>query len=238
MTEDSKVVAVIPARAGSKRVPRKNVIDFLGLPMLAWTIKAARESGVFAKVLVTTDDQEIADVAMRYGAECPFLRTSKADDFTPVSEATIFALRQMERQDMFFETVVQLFSVCPLRRASDIRRALKFHRNHGRGFTVSCSRFPMMNPWWAFSMDEQGRGSWIHQDALTSRSQDLPPLFCPSGAIWIGNIEKLYQENTFYGKDHVYFEMDWVNAIDIDTPEELELARRMAKIYGIDSHAS
>ena len=87
-------IAIIPARGGSKRIPKKNITDFNGLPMIAWTIKAAEESKLFDRILVSTDDSTIAEVAINFGAEVPFLRTDCCDDYSTVSEATTFALQQ------------------------------------------------------------------------------------------------------------------------------------------------
>ena len=112
-----KVIAIIPARSGSKRIPKKNIIDFMGKPMIAWTIEAARESKIFYDVLVSTDSEEIANLSRRFGASAPFLRDAKdADDITPVSEATINALINMEnKSNVKYDMVVQLMPNCPCR---------------------------------------------------------------------------------------------------------------------------
>ena len=91
-------IAVIPARGGSKRIPRKNIIGFFGKPLIAWTIDAARESGLFDRVLVSTDDAEIAAIARDWGAEVPFLRDRHADDVAPVARATLRALEQVREK--------------------------------------------------------------------------------------------------------------------------------------------
>ena len=92
-----KHIAIILARGGSKRLPRKNIHDFHGKPLLAWSVEAALQSGQFDRVLVSTDDPEIADIARSFGAAVPFLRDSAADDMTPSSEATLAALGQAEQ---------------------------------------------------------------------------------------------------------------------------------------------
>ena len=91
-----KIIAVIPARGGSKRIPKKNIIDFMGKPMIAWTIEAALKSKLFDRVIVSTDDYEFASISKEYGCDVPFLRDSSADDLTPVSIATIRAVEQAE----------------------------------------------------------------------------------------------------------------------------------------------
>ena len=218
-----RVVAIIPARGGSKRVPGKNVIPFCGKPMIAWTIEAAQSSGIFDKIVVSTDDPEIARISKEHGAEVPFLRKNKADDFSPVSEATIETLKQLEKQGDFFDDVVQLFAVCPLRNANDIKNAYQFYKSSKRQFVLSCFRYTWMNPWWAISLNKDKEATWIFEDSK-KRSQDLPELFCPTGAIWIADVKKLYRENTFYGTGHVFWEIDWKRAVDIDNYEDIELA--------------
>lgn len=102
-------IAIIPARGGSKRILKKNIIDFNGKPMIAWTIEAALKSQLFSKVLVSTDCEETADIARAFGAEVPFLRRGYSDDITPVSEATLDALLQAEKfWNLDFDTVTQL----------------------------------------------------------------------------------------------------------------------------------
>ncbi|GCC50611.1 acylneuraminate cytidylyltransferase family protein [Chryseotalea sanaruensis] len=221
-----RIVAIIPARGGSKRIPGKNIIDFMGKPLIAWTIEAARDSGLFEKIVVSTDSEEIATVARQWGAEVPGLRDSKADDYSPVSEATIRTLQLMEEQGIYFDEVIQLFAVCPLRNAQDIINAYQYFVKSKSNFLISCFKYTWMNPWWAVTLDQEGHPSWIFEDAK-KRSQDLPELFSPTGAIWVANVEALYNENTFYGNGHVFWEMNWKRAVDIDNYEDLELAKML-----------
>jgi N-acylneuraminate cytidylyltransferase len=223
-----RVVAVIPARGGSKRVPGKNIMEFCGKPMIAWTIEAAMGSGLFDKIVVSTDDPEIAGISIKWGAEVPFLRQSKADDYSPVSEATIATLKQLEEIEDIFDTVIQLFAVCPLRNSADINNAYKFYLEKRRPFVLSCFKYTWMNPWWAITLNQQNEATWIFKDAK-QRSQDLPELYCPTGAIWIGNIKELYKENTFYGKGHIFWKIDWKHAVDIDNFDDIQLAKAFSQ---------
>jgi CMP-N-acetylneuraminic acid synthetase len=221
-----KRIAIIPARGGSKRIPRKNIIDFCGKPMLAWTIEAAIKSGAFDHVIVSTEDEEIAGVARAHGAEVPFLRQSHHDDIATVSEATLAALDQAHAHfGTAFETVVQLMPNCPLRSAGDITAALNAFNSEHRTFQLSCVRFGWMNPWWALKLDAEGRSEPLFPDALKSRSQDLPPLFTPTGAIWIARADALRQSRSFYGPDHRFHSLSWISGIDIDDEDDLALAK-------------
>ncbi|MDT3687786.1 MAG: acylneuraminate cytidylyltransferase family protein [Pseudorhodoplanes sp.] len=220
-----RAIAIIPARGGSKRIPRKNVIDFAGKPLLAWTIDAALGSGLFDYVLVSTDDADIATCARAYGGQVPFLRDSAADDTAPVAAATLAALRQAEiHWGQNYDTVVQLMPNCPLRDSTDIAVAFDRFRATRAPFLLSCFRYGWMNPWWAHRLDASGRPEALFKEALTKRSQELDDLYCPSGAIWIANVAALRESGTFYGAGHIFHPIDWRSAVDIDDVDDLDLA--------------
>lgn len=226
------IVAIIPARAGSKRIRNKNIVELKGKPLLAWTIEAALESGLFDAVIVSTDSEEIAAKARAAGGEVPFLRTEAADDLAPSSSATIHALHNLSERGRHFSTVAQLLPTCPLRTADDIKSAVKFFRECDADFVISCARFGWSNPWWAVALEEDGQPRWINPEARTKRSQDLPSLYAPSGAIWVAKEESLRQHCTFYGPGYVFWELPWTHAVDIDTPEDLELADTLLSAGG------
>ncbi|WP_313130850.1 acylneuraminate cytidylyltransferase family protein [Stutzerimonas nitrititolerans] len=220
-----KCIAIIPARGGSKRILRKNIVDFFGKPMIAWTIEAAQKSGYFERILVSTDDEEIAQVARDHGASVPFLRTECADDHSPVSQATLTSLKQAEAfWDTSFDTVVQLMPNCPLRTAEDITQAIEAFKSKQAVFQISCFKFGWMNPWWAVRLNEQGQSERLFPEAIGARSQDLPPLYCPTGAIWIARSTAFKEASSFYGPGHVFEPMNWIAAVDIDDAEDLEMA--------------
>ena len=223
MSSAERRVAVIPARGGSTRIPRKNIVDFHGRPLIAWTIEAALESGIFDEVAVSTDDEEIARVSTEHGASVPGLRTSAADDHSPVSEATIATLRDLAATGHRFDVVFQLFAVCPLRDATDILEAQEFFQRSEADFVLSCYAFNWMNPWWAFTKDEHGVGEKLFPGPAT-RSQDLPTTYGPTGAIWIARVGALLEAGTFYGPAHRYWEIDWRHAVDIDDADDLHFA--------------
>jgi len=149
-----KHIAIVLARGRSKRLPGKNILDFHGKPMLAWTIEAALQSAQYKQVLVSTDDPEIAEIARSFGAQVPFLRNSGADDNTPSSEATLAALRQAEQHwGEQFDVVSQLMANCPLRDANDITAAIQNFINQGAESQICSFRFGWMNPWWAAKLE-------------------------------------------------------------------------------------
>lgn len=226
-----KRIAIIPARGGSKRIPRKNIIDFDGKPMIAWTIAAALKSQCFDHVLVSTDSEEIAEVSIAAGATAPFLRQENADDAAPSSMATISALKQAEAHwHTRFDRVAQLMPNCPLRDAAHIRAAMDDFQAHDLDYQISCFRFGWMNPWWAVKLDADRVPTRLFPEAMNKRSQDLEHLYCPTGAIWIAGRDALLEAGTFYGPDHRYFPMDWVGAVDIDDMEDYRMAQALARM--------
>ena len=224
---------MIPARGGSKRIPRKNLRPFLGMPMIAWTINAARESGLFHRVLVSTEDLEIANVSKSYGAEVPFLRGGAYDDTSPTSQATLTALREARSYwNEEYDSVTQLMPNCPLRKSEDIKSAIEAFETKQRVAQISCFRFGWMNPWWAFQLHETGVGLFSYPDALDQRSQDLPELFCPTGAIWIALTNELEAAGSFYSPNQVFEPLQWDRAVDIDDESDFKFATAVGTMSG------
>lgn len=221
------VIAIIPARSGSKRIPNKNIIEFMGKPMIAWTIEAALKSEIFSDVLVSTDGEDIAGLSRRLGASVPFLRDSKdADDHTPVSIATVNSLIQMEEyKSVHYDIVVQLMPNCPCRTADDIVVSYDNISTSSADFQISVFRFGWMNPWWAVELDKETMmPKPLFPEAMKKRSQDLGELYCPTGAVWIAEAEELKRQKTFYGEGYTVFPLEWRNAVDIDDIDDLRMA--------------
>lgn len=223
-----KIIAIIPARGGSKRIPHKNITDFCGIPMIAWTIKAAQECAFFDKVLVSTDDEDIQKISKQFGADVPFLREQASDDFSPVSEATISALHQAESfWDTKYDIIVQLMANCPLRGSQDIKKSIDSFLEKSRDFQISAINYGWMNPWWASTINEKGEAKQLFPEASLKRSQDLPELLCPTGAIWVAKREALLKSCSFYGPNYCLEEMDWIDGTDIDTTNDLKVAKSL-----------
>lgn len=229
-------LAVIPARGGSRRVPGKNTRDLLGRPAIAYTIDAALECGLFERVVVSTDSEAIAAVARACGAEVPFIRDpALADDQTPVSAATADALERLGAGTV--EHVAQLMPNCPLRTADDIRASHEAFLASRLPAQLSVARFGFQNPWWAVRRDRQGMLVPLFTDRITARSQDLPELFCPTGAVWWARAAVLLRERTFHVPGRGGWELPWQRAVDIDTEDDWQLAelllRRALEVTGV-----
>lgn len=217
-------LAVIPARGGSKRVPGKNVRLLDGRPLVAHVIEAALGSTLFDRVVVSTDSPEIARVALEHGAEVPFVRpTTLADDVTPVSAATADALARLDPDGVRYAAVCQLMANCPLVRAADVRDSYRQFEASGAEAQVSVVRFGFQNPWWAMQRAENFELEPLHPDRLQQRSQDLPELFAPTGAVWWAKADVLRREGTFHVPHRTGWALAWERAIDVDTEEDFEL---------------
>ncbi len=225
-----KNIAIIPARGGSKRVPKKNIIDFFGKPMIAWTIEAAKKTSVFDRIIVSTDDEEIANISKKWGAEVPFLRNNYVDDKAPISLATLEALQQAENYyNEEYSYVTQLMANTPLRTKENIKEEYNFFENENAESVISCFKYGWMNPWWAHELDKNNVPKMLFPDTREKRSQDLPQLFCPTGAIWIAKTDILKKYKTFYSPHCLFFELDWKNAVDIDTYDDLKFAKFVSR---------
>jgi N-acylneuraminate cytidylyltransferase len=226
-------LAVIPARGGSKRIPRKNLAPLAGKPLLAYTVEAALESDLFDRVVVSTDSAEIAEAARGFGAEVPFTRDpSLSDDVVPVSAATLDALERVDPDGSAVTRVCQLMANCPLRTAEDIRASAAQFERLTAGSQISVVRYGWQNPWWAMRRSEQFVLEPLFADAVTARSQDLPELFCPTGAVWWANADALRREGTFHMAGRAGWEIPWQRGLDIDTEDDLEMARVLLSLDG------
>lgn len=224
-------LAVIPARGGSKRVPGKNVRPMRGRPLIAYTIEAAERSGLFDRIVVTTDSPEIAAVARTSGAEVPFLREAcLSDDVTPVSAATIDALERLDPAGELFTDVCQLMPNCPLRTAADVVVSHDQFVQTGAESQLSVVRYGWQNPWWAMRRDDGMKLAALFDKAMTQRSQELPELFCPTGAVWWAKVEVLRREGSFHLPGKTGWEMPWTRGIDIDTEDDWLMADLLMQI--------
>ena len=214
-------IAVVPARGKSKRIPRKNMLRFGGKPMLVWTIEAAIYSSIFDKIVVSTDDWEIAGIAEEAGADVPFARDDiLADDNTPSSLVTIDVVSKVGG-----DTVCQLLPTCPLRNHLDIIDAYNQFKKSGAPSQVSVTDFGWQNPGWA--VDVNGRP--VDKNKFNRRSQDLPTVFHPTGAIWFADATPLLLSKSFYMQGYTIWFIPWERAIDIDTEKDLEIAKMILR---------
>ena len=224
-------IAIIPARGGSRRVPRKNIREMLGEPLIHYTVRSALQSDVFDRVLVSTDSREIADSAEMAGAEVPFLREAAlADDVTPVSVATADMLKRLDPNGDLYAHVCQLMPNCPLRNAADLRDSYHQYLNTRAISQISVVRYGWQNPWWGMRRNSEFVLEPLFPDALKARSQDLPELFCPTGAVWWARTDVLLSNGTFHVKGRTGWEISWQHGMDIDTEEDWAMAELLMRL--------
>lgn len=227
-----KVLGIIPARGGSKSIPRKNIRTFCGKPLIAWKIEAAVKSGVFNRVIVSTDDTEIAEVARQYGAEVPFMRPAElAQDSTPTLPVIAHAIRSLGEKDGYrADAVVLLEPTSPGVRPFHLAEAAELFFECGSDSVVSVVETPpMYHPGWAFKLDNDRRATLFlggHVKTRIKRRQDLPKVYAPNGGIYVFKPELALAatDPTLYGTDVRGYVMDDRYSMDIDTPEEWERA--------------
>lgn len=217
-------LAVIPARGGSKRVPRKNVRDFCGRPMIAWPVAAAVESGCFDHVVVSTDDAEIAAVAERWGAEAPFVRPPElSDDHTPTRPVVNHAIRAVTELYGAPEHVCCLYATAPFVTAADLRDGLRTLTEAGSAFafTVVAYRHPIQR---AFRITATGRVAMFQPEFRLSRSQDLVPAYHDAGQFYWGHTQAFLDDVVMFSEAAVPIVVPSYRAIDIDTADDFRHA--------------
>lgn len=180
-------LAVIPARGGSKRIPRKNIKPFCGKPMIAWSIEAALASGCFDRVIVSTDDEEIAAVAREYGAEVPFMRSAElADDYagtTPVIRDAVLRYAELYQMPAF---VCCLYATAPFVQPADLQQGLAtLQQADDAAYAFSVTSFPAPIQR-ALRVNQQGRVEMFQPENFHTRSQDLEPAFHDAGQFLLG----------------------------------------------------
>lgn len=212
------MIAVIPARGGSKGVPGKNIKILAGKPLISYTIIAALESGVFEKIIVSTDSQEIADIAAQYGAEIPFMRPKDiAGDLTSSDDVILHALTYYKEKGIEFDEVCKLQPTSPFRNGNHIKEAYQLFCSKKADFLVSvceCEHSPL----WAGIIEEDLRlDNFISEDVKRACRQELPTYYRLNGAIYMGKTEQFISAKNFLGKKSIAYVMSQQNSVDIDS---------------------
>lgn len=215
-------IAFIPARGGSKRLPRKNVMDFQGQPIIAYSIRAAFESGQFSDVVVSTDDREIADVARAHGARVSARSPELATDTARVLDACLDFLRREREDGRDHRVLCCLYATAPLRRPEDIVGTVGLLDAQCQ-FAMAVTTFDLPVHQ-ALAQEASGRLAPLLPDLVNLRSQDAPPIVVDNGSTYAVDVRAFEQEQTFYGTSLRGWRMPRDRSIDIDTAEDLERA--------------
>ncbi len=226
MAQSIKIVAIIPARGGSKGVPRKNIRQVAGRPLITWSILCAKASSVLDRIIVSTDDEEIAQVAKKAGAEVPFMRpASLATDTSSGMAPMEHALQWLQKHEGYEpDWLMCLQPTSPLRTPQDIDGAVELAREKNALSVVSVTE-AKDHPLWCKRMDEEGRlESFQKASPAVTRRQDLPKVWALNGAIYLAHRQMILDEKTWYGPRTYGFEMPKERSLDIDSWWDLHLA--------------
>jgi len=223
-----KTVAIIPARGGSKGIPRKNIRLLAGKPLIGHTIEAALRSGYISRVIVSTEDKEIADVARKYGAEVVRRPEELAKDDTSTVDVVLQVIRELREQGHEYDTIILLQPTSPMRTTQDVDGALELFLNNEceSVISVSESRHP---PYWAFNVEGNYLKPLFDQKYSEMRRQDLPKTYFPNGAIYIAKTKKFEECASFCLPQTIPYIMPAETSVDIDTKADLMLAEALLK---------
>ena len=226
-------VAIIPARGGSKRIPQKNIRLFEGRPIIAYSIEAAIRTNLFEKIIVSTDSDEIASIAMKYGAEVPFHRPSSlSDEYTGTGAVVWHAIDWLRNHGTAVDYVCCIYATAPLVRPEFIVKGYEMLKQSSVTSVVSVTTFP--SPIFrALKLSPEGRLVMVWPEHLKTRSQDLPETYGDAGQFYWAKADQFLKEKTFYSKDALPIVLPRYLVQDIDTPEDWETAEKMYRVlYG------
>jgi pseudaminic acid cytidylyltransferase len=223
-------IAVIPARGGSKRIPRKNIKLFCGKPMLAWSVEAAKASGLFDHIVVSTDDVEIAEVAKAHGAEVPFMRpVGLSDDHTGTSQVVAHAIEWYRAHGQMPDPVCCIYATAPFVIAEDLRRGLQTlnERNSDFTFSVTSYEFPIQR---AIRLTNKESVEMFQPENFNIRSQDLEEAFHDAGQFYWGSASAWLSGKVIFGPYTSAVRLPRHRVQDIDTIEDWNMAEYLFRV--------
>ena len=226
-----EILAVIPARGGSKGVPRKNIRLLNGKPLIAYTIEEAKKSRYISRIIVSTEDDEIAKVSNKYGAEVIRRPMELAKDDTPTIDVVLHVLDNLKNRNIEPDIVVLLQPTSPLRTSQDIDNAIKLFMEHDCDSVVSVCEV-QHSPYWSFKIENGYLKPIFGESYLKKRRQELPKAYIPNGAIYITTPDILRKYRSFYCKKTLPYIMPPEKSIDIDSELDFLLAELLMQKYG------
>lgn len=217
-------LGLIPAKGGSTRLAKKNMRLLGDKPLLAWAAEAARESGVVDRLVLSTEDKDVAEIARAWHIDVPFMRPAAlARDPAGVVDTALHAIEQLEADGHYYKTLIILLPTCPLRTAEDIRGAYDLFLRMNRPFVMSVSEFNH-TPLAALQQSADGTMNPYMPEYFGRKSQELPPAYRPNGAIHVLDVEAFKRERSYLAEPLVGYIMPRERSIDIDTLEDLRIA--------------
>lgn len=219
-----KRVAVITARGGSKRIPRKNIRPFLGKPIIVYSIEAALNTGLFDEVMVSTDDEEIAKVAREAGAVVPFMRSSEtANDFATTAEVMAEVMETYEKNGQHFDSVCCIYPTAPFITSDTLKKAMGLLEAGDSDCVIPVVKFSFP-PQRCVVMNEQGKLVPKWPECMKMRSQDLEPFYHDCGQFYCMRVDRFLQQKAMWMKDITPYVQDEMLVQDIDTEDDWKIA--------------
>jgi N-acylneuraminate cytidylyltransferase/CMP-N,N'-diacetyllegionaminic acid synthase len=225
MFEGQRILALIPARGGSKGLPGKNIRDLHGKPLIAWSIQAAKQSQYIDRTIVSTDSADIAATAKEYGAETPFIRPAElATDHSSGMDVCLHALEWFSNKNDAYNLLLILQPTSPLRTVSDIDTAIETMGEKQAKAVVSVCETDH-HPWWSNQLPQNGNmKGFLRPEVLNKNRQELPTYYRLNGAIYLVDAEVIKKTRSFYGPETFAYVMPTERSIDIDTLQDLLVA--------------
>lgn len=223
-------IAVIPARGGSKRIPRKNIKNFCGKPMIAWSIEAAKESGLFERIIVSTDDPEIAEVARQWGAETPFVRPDAlSDDYAGTTEVIAHATQWALDQGFEVDAVCCIYATAPFIQVADLMRGLEALESGEWAYAFTATDFaaPIFR---SFKQTADGGIEMFFPEHFSTRSQDLPAALHDAGQFYWGRPSAWLTGKRIFDRHSTPITIPRWRVQDIDTQEDWRRAEIIASL--------
>ena len=221
-------IAIIPARGGSKRIPSKNIKEFCGKPMIAYSIEAAKKSGCFERIILSTDDSEIAGIAKQYGAEVPFIRPDDiSDDYASTLDVIAHAITQLNLPQN--SNVCCIYATAPLISSGKLLEGLAIFNASELDYVFSATEFsyPIQR---AFKLSNNGHVEMFQPECFDSRSQDLEKAYHDAGQFYWGSVSAFLHKTPIFGDTSKPVILPITQVQDIDTPDDWRLAEMLFKV--------
>ena len=228
------IVAIIPARGGSKRIPGKNIKRFAGRPIISYSIAAARQSGLFRRVIVSTDSEEIASVAQKFGSEVPFIRPDElSDDFTDTAAVILHALSWLKKNDALPAYFCCIYATAPFIQAESLKEGFNRLRQKDAvtAFSVASFSSPILR---ALETDKAGYLKMVWPNQKNKRSNDLSETYHDAGQFYWAHTQRFLKEKTLFSSKAIPIVLPRHLVQDIDTPEDWKVAEHMHRAFMLE----
>jgi len=220
-------IAIIPARGGSKRIPRKNIKLFAGKPMIAWSVEAALESECFKQVIVSTNDEEIANVARDFGAEVPFMRpASLSDDYTGTTAVVAHAIEWLQQHGIVVDLVCCIYATAPFIQAHDLIASMKKIESQDADYCFSVTKYPSPIQR-SIRITKTQRCEMLQPEMFNKRSQDLEEAYHDAGQFYWGRVDAWTEKSPIFSIGSIPYILPNYRVQDIDTLDDWVMAEQL-----------